>query len=163
VSAQFYDQNGELRLDGTLVGGGGSQPVITREQLGGNAVTVADGTNGLLTLDTGFGPDALLDLSDPSGPLFIAAGVYAVTIGVRPSNAVSPGGSFEFEFLLDVNGESPVIGQSGTPAQPSSAGQISASMTYYCPAGAELRIIAYNNDGGQSLDFSAYGNVQRLS
>lgn len=100
--ARFYDENNELRLGGTLDADiGGSLPLGWQSFTGVTDVLPGTG-NGQFDFTTFAGitphidPDgALLDLSDPVHPTFIAAGVYAVSF-----TATTDDGAHEGKYLV---------------------------------------------------------------
>lgn len=164
--AEIIDSNGfvkagvEITFTDSQNQPGGSN---AREQIRGNAVTIANGATGSLTWDTKLSGSDLLDLTDPANPAVITAGVYAVTIRVG-NFGLTVGGTFFAEFDLDLNGEDPEV----IPTSPPSvAGQthptIVASMTYYIPAGGVINVTVGNNDGANAVDFTLFAVVQRVS
>lgn len=155
----------ERALAGGGGGGGGSQPT-TREQLGGNGVTIANNASGYLTWDSKNFGDDLLDLSTPAHPTAIAAGVYAVSVEVSAA-AMSQFGCFLLQLVIDEDGDygyvpaqSPTAPSNGVGILPS----LSVALTYYSPAGGKLAAIVQNKDGANPVDFVlSAAMVQRLS
>lgn len=138
---------------------------ITREQANGNAVTINNGAAGLLTWDTSLGPSTLISRTTASAPTIITAGVYAVTVQVTPSSAMTAAGQYVVLFDLDLDGEDPEVAVTSPPASAAaSAPTVTTSMTYYQAAGAVLRVRVSNFDGVQNLGFQlGQAVIQRLS
>jgi hypothetical protein len=107
VSRRSYQQHGRRH------GPGGSDPILPDFTLHrafyiGAHVTIFDGSTA--NLDWGSGPmggygDAnLLDLTDPTNPVFKQGGVYAVTVIARAQTDMAAGGGFRLAIdLLDAN------------------------------------------------------------
>ncbi len=144
-------------------GGGGSQP-ITREALYGNAVTITNGSNGSLTLDTSLGPDSLLDISTPDTPTIITAGTYAFTVGSSVGGSMTAGGGYDLTLAVDTAGENALTQATVVAGVHVTNPHASVTVVYHCPAGAAIAVQVNNNDGVQSLDFSVFELiVQRLA
>jgi hypothetical protein len=147
-------------------GGGGAAYTapIARQQLTGNAVNIANGAGGVLTWDHAFGPDVLLDLTDPTLPAIITAGVYCVAVSVA-GTGLTVGGNFNVVLALDYSNEDAEI---QTASAPSVAGNTSPRVvltgTYYMAALGTLRVVATNEDGAAARDLTlGVAIVQRIS
>lgn len=146
-------------------GSGGSAAPETREELFGNAVSVANAASGALTWDTSIGPDSLLTLTVPSLPTVITAGVYAVTIDVVASVSMTADGYFEVFLHLDNTGFNQATRTDtrlATAAGPTP--RLSLALAWYCPAGSQIRADVFNRDGAATRTFALdNASVQRLS
>ncbi len=144
-------------------GGGGG--VTTREQLhaAGN-VTIANGANGVLTWAKSTGSD-LVDLTDPTAPAIVTAGVYAVGIQVAPAGAITTGGSFIAKLELDANGEDPEIDVTSAAATAAvNQPRVGNWLTYYIPAAGVIVVTVANLDGVASVDYRlSFASIQRIS
>jgi hypothetical protein len=145
--------------------GGGSQPV-TREQTLGVAVTIAGGDGGILDWSSAaVVGTALLDVTDPTTPLVVEGGVYAISVQVIPADDLTIGANYRLRVDLDNNGED---GLAIADSSPATADQrrprLVVSLTYYVPAGGVLQAVLTNMDGVVSHGFLiALAIIQRLS
>lgn len=145
--------------------GAGSAP-ITREELDGPNLLIADGDTGALGWSNGGSPDSLLDLTTPTSPTVITAGVYCFTVTVAAFSTLSVGGLFRVQLQLDrsgFNASQYVDSRVGVGVNLSPLACI--TFPWYMPAGAKVEVWVTNLDGG-ALDktFSIYtAHVQRLS
>ncbi len=157
-----YVLGGEMIESG--LSSGGSQP-ITREQLGGNNVTIANGAGAPLTWDSVFSGTPLLDITVPAAPTIVTSGTYAVTLQIGPQGAMTAAGNYRVKLELDATGEDPTIYDTSAPSNANDAEpQVSLGMTYYIPAGGTIVVTVYNHDGAASVDFAINNAiVQRLS
>lgn len=140
---------------------GGSQPT-TREQFGtGASTTVADNANDPLPWGAKFSGDDLLDVSTPTAPTVIAAGVYVVACTfARTGAAMTANGTWQAGLELDEQGEDAAILGDGTDKTL----RVGLSLTYYIPAGGTIRAGIWNRDGAGPCDWKLENQiVQRLS
>lgn len=145
--------------------GGGSQP-LGSEAVGGNQTSVANGASGALEWAFSFG-DELLDLTDPTTPTVVDAGVYLVSVSIQPGTDMTDAGWFSAALTLDSTGD---IWPAGvTEDGPAAAAghtkpSVAVSFCWYIPAGGALNVTVANNDGVQDLDFTIEGgSVVRLT
>ncbi len=151
--------DGVVVIDGEAEGTPPSQ--TGSEGTNGNVVSIADGANGDLTFDVLDGGDTLLDLTAPAAPTFIAAGVYALIVGIVPA-ALTVGGYYT-AFVRGLGIESPNV-----DSPPSSAGNPTPKVVLVAVgkvgAGDPLTVTVVNHDGVASVDFAAAeANIVRLS
>jgi len=149
--------------DAATVAQTGGSAVTSRAEYGGNSVTIANGATGVITWDTKYLGDDLLDLTDPENPAVIIAGVYIVTVAVASSEPLTAAGEAQIAFDMDNDGDDPNT-LSTFPG--SGAGGMSGSVTiaYYIPAGGTLHLRVKNFDGASSRDFNlTEAVVQRVS
>lgn len=160
MSTQFYDLNGELRMDGLLVGG--YTPPTTNAAYGGNDVAVTNAGGGRLTWDTLFNGTALLDRSVPDQPAIITAGVYAVSVIVA-GTSLTVGGYFAANLELDWNGADQLV----TGSSPLAIGGdtfLTLGLTFAIPAGGVIVVGVTNRDGVSTRNFHlSTGYLQRLA
>lgn len=147
-----------------LANGTNPQDAATVAQVGvrasasysGSPVTIADNANAALTWTTKIAGAALLDLSTPTAPAVLAAGLYTVSVYVTPNAPMTVAGycvvSLRFDFGgvgVAVVGESPPAGAANESATPRAA----ACGAYYLEPGMTLAALLTNRDGAQGLDF----------
>ena len=165
--AQFYDQNGELRLDGSLVGGGGALPVTARAQYSTTTPrSVSNGASTDLDWDLVDATTPLLDVTDPQVPLVVADGLYAITATVLPTDDMTVGGYFEVDIngydTLQLNPEVIQDSRAATAAAPRPKAAV--SLTYWLRAGDPLYMTVINYDGSATRHFVIdFAFVQKLS
>ena len=184
TEAQFRDESGEVRLEGTIgapgatasnvltadgAGGsswapaGGSSPTA-RAQYSGLGVSINDGASANLTWDTLAVGTALLDLTDPANPTVLTAGNYAVSVIFRPSDAMTAGGYYRADLELDeVNDDATLLQDSPAATAANTEPEQSLSLTYYIPAGGLINAIVHNHDGASTIHFGLFGIIQKLS
>lgn len=124
-------------------------------------VAITDGSTDPLTWDALDSGEALLDLSDPTGPTVIAAGVYAITAPITPTTDITAAG-FYFARLLagsvQATGSSPAA--SAADAQPALTLTAIATLT----AGAPITVSVNSNDGAATVHYKLDApSVQRLA
>lgn len=142
-------------------GGGGS--MTSRMLINGDVVSVVDST--MLPWNKQSGDD-LLDLTDPTAPTILVAGVYAFNIAANGS-APGPYAVDWFWFGLDTDANADDAYQDNfAPLNPDVAPnpnpQCSQSLVYYMPAGALLQAnVRHSNP--DPIDFKIQGSIQRLS
>lgn len=106
--------------------------------------------------------DDLLDLTDPTAPVVIESGVYAISTTVHPdTGTMTAGGRLDAALILDSNGEGAGADVAGSLYAP--AGSIGLSMVRYLPAGAVCVIQGVNLDGVQAIVFQTRTSVQRIA
>jgi hypothetical protein len=144
--------------------GGGSATVTSREQLTGHDVDIDDGTSANLTWDTSNGPNVLLDRTDISNPVVVAAGVYAVAVIVRGTN-LTAGSRYVAQLNLDANGDDPYVWADSAPSSALDNDPLLAlALTYYIPAGGRITLAVSNEDGASDRNFRLVNaSIQRLS
>jgi hypothetical protein len=182
VTVQIRDSDGTVRLSGDLLATGGATGDVLTQQADGTytpaaggsptthaeydgfAVTIASGASGDLTWDEGPFGDNLLNLTVPAAPTIITAGVYAVSVNVRPNTAMTAGGFYRVKLDLDLNGADAVI-QTSVPVSVADAGPTeTVTGVYYIPAAGVVRAQIFNGDGVNPIDFIlGLGMVQRLA
>jgi hypothetical protein len=121
--------------------------------IGGEVVTVANNSNGRVTWFSLQG-STLLDLTDPSIPVAIAAGAYAVSVAILPTTNMTADGFYGLVLELDSDGDDASIeteSRLATAAKP--LPKVAISGTYYIPAGGTIRAKVFNFDGAISIDF----------
>jgi hypothetical protein len=146
-------------------GNGGSQPVNTPGGVYDSGSTVICPTGVRTPLEWGYGSGAqLLDLSVPTQPAVITAGLYAVTAEFQRSGGttlatdavtieldIDTGGSFGYVFksmsLLAVDGAS---------------NQDTLTLSWYAPAGAVIQATVEHNIGSDRI-LTLIAAVQNLS
>jgi len=108
--------------------------------------------------------DVLLDLSTPTLPTVIEAGIYAVTLGVQGS-ALTVGGIYQVIFWMDQTGDSAMVVASSPPSVTADPDpEVTVAMTYYVPAGGILEVAVVNGDGVAARDFNLNSAVvQRIT
>lgn len=149
-------------------GPGGSQP-ITREELGGPGVVIADADSARLGWADGGSPDALLDLTAPTIPTIVEEGVYAFQVSVKASESMTADGYFGVQLKLDGAGfNASAFSDSRLAAGAADTDRLtpetSVSLTWYMPAGARVELWLTNHDGAASRGFHInIAHVQRLS
>jgi hypothetical protein len=146
-------------------GGSSYTAPITRALYTGNAVTVANGANAYLTLNTKNSGTALLNISVPDTPTVVTAGVYAVTVEFQPQDVLTTGGHYNAHLGLDAGGDNPDV-QVDSPVSTaaSNAPQVCIAVTYYLPAGSEIAVRLWNYDGTASVPYAIGAFViQRIS
>ena len=168
MSTNFRDSSGDVRLIGTIyapgatVGdvftvqadgslapapGGGSQPV--QAVYSGSNVTIADGASAPLTWDTLDIGTELLDRSSPGIPLWLADGVYAITITYVASAPLTAGGYASAQLST---------GNSSTAAQSSHPDLFTGvCLVAQVVAGDFLALFVQNFDGATARDFQLFG------
>ncbi len=140
-------------------------PPITRAQYSGNDVSIANGAAGTLTWDTKVSGTALLNITVPSIPTIVTAGVYAVSVWIAPAAGLTLNGNYEVTLSLDAAGDNAPF--DGT-ASPSVAGATVAALeltgVYYIPAGGQITAVLGSNDGVSTRNFAINtAVVQRIS
>lgn len=121
--------------------------------------------NGDLSWTADDGPNmttGLLDLTDPTQPVVVAAGVYTFSIWLESENGQA--GEFMWcEFDADLNGDDPIVFISGPMGPAGTAlASISTALTFYMPAGAVLDMFI-KHSASANRTFKGRMNVQRLS
>jgi hypothetical protein len=146
--------------------GGGSAAPVTRGTFAADVPsTIANGATAYLSWDdvsSGGGP--VVDLSSNTTPVVLAAGVYAVAVGVE-AEAMTAGGCFTIQLKLDASGEGIVLvtdSRTATAAEPVVFAAIAG--TYYIPDAGEIRVRVQNRDGAATRDFGIQtATIQRIS
>jgi hypothetical protein len=103
----------------------------------------------------------LLDLTDPTQPIVVEAGVYTFSIWLESEDGVA--GEFMWcEFDADLDNDDPIVFMSGPMTAGLNHGSIATALTFYMPAGAVLDMFV-KHSSGSNRTFKGRMNVQRLS
>lgn len=142
--------------------GGGA--AAFRNTYTGTAAGVADHTFTRLPFsaaqdDSGTG---VLDLTDPTQPLTLTAGIYAVTATVRALGAPAAGTTCSIEIDFDEEGVDWPSASTTAPLDGASGRYASITAIYYMPAGAVLQVGVVHDDDSQTLSFELTASVQRI-
>lgn len=143
---------------------GGSQPAGD-QYFSSDSEAIASLGQGQLKWEKFEGP-GLMDLTDPLNPTIITAGIYALTVTVKSQTTITAAGYFDFFIHMDDSGETATAwGLSGvSPVGSNDESPATASLVWYCPAGAVVNCTVNNYDGVQSLTFTmGNGVLQRIS
>jgi len=166
--AQVYsliDQNGEVRLSAQIDPPPGTAPPTARGNFSGNNVNIADNAVAPLSWsDLSYPGGPVLDLTDPTLPVVLATGIYAVSVGVQGAT-LTAGGLFELTLRLYADGDDSDVNADSRPA---SAAQSSPTCfianTYLIPAGGQIRLDCRSRDGASSRNFAIFqASVQRIT
>lgn len=132
-----------------------------------NAVEVPDRTETFLTWDGDniAGDSGLLDLTDPTVPIVVEAGVYAASVNIFPVSAFSPGSTYQLELVFaDLAASGPVILVDCAPATVDKTGPLTAaSLTWWLPAGGTIKVVIANMSDLSAQSFGMTAVVQRIS
>lgn len=136
-------------------GDGGSQP--TSNTYYGNPLLINNANAGNLPVNwpTAQG-DAVLDLTTPAAPKFVAAGAYIVTIQLSPQDAMTPGGSYNATINFPDSPLTDLLPQGQADAQISAANTnpaVTVTMPYLAAAGDSFSVSVTNLDGVQNINF----------
>jgi hypothetical protein len=138
-----------------------AQVFSTRELITGNNVNIANAAGGTLTWDTAAGT-ALMDLTDPTGPAFLAAGIFALAVQVTVS-ALTAGGYFVAQLTNDADAAT-VTAFSPAATAVLTVPSVSLSLTRYFAFGTKLTLQVTNFDGAAARDFHIISvSVQRIT
>ncbi len=132
---------------------GGSQ---ARERIVGDHVEVGNNTAYTnLTWDTKQDGDDLLDLTDPSAPTAIVAGVYAVSVAIQVFDSMTVGGNYSAVLDLDRDGDvsTEMIVTSAPASALNASPSLSINATYFVPAGGVISVAILNQDGVSAINF----------
>jgi hypothetical protein len=153
---------------GVVTGGGGGggtyTPPTGRALFTTNSyVSIANGAATALTWDA-INPQTILDLTDPTFPAVITAGIYAVSVGVGTSDPITVGGYYALDLTVggaaaaDTNADSPPSGAANqTP-------NTFIACTYYIPVGGGISLSCRNHDGAAARHFGLFeAAVQRIT
>lgn len=146
------------------VGGSSSTATTDHEGLNGSAVNVANGAAKTFTWAYVLG-SALLDLTVPTAPTIVTAGVYAISVCAHPSADLTAGGAWELELSPDTDiGLPPTALGTAAASTARPRPYITVGMTWYLPAGTAIYAYAHNYDGAATRTFGIFdAMVQRLS
>ncbi len=157
-------------------GGGGSQPVTRQSSTTSSTpVTINDGDGAQLPWTvSGSGPDTLIDATDPTAPLILEAGVYAIAATVwatSHSGEPTAGGFFTVDLTIDAANPDFTFETNAIDSPPlnTGGGLLSAGVqvtgTWYVPDGGTFYVSASNADGdGVAYDIQILTwAIQRLS
>lgn len=137
-----------------------SHPPITRATyVTGSRVSVDPAAYVQLPWTQGSG-DALLDLTDPSNPTIVAAGVYALS-AVFTGIDLTAGASFYSELDLDSSGED-AEAYAVSPAAAGAATTMALACVYYIPTGGVVQASVENHDS-VARSFQHYAVLQRIT
>jgi hypothetical protein len=142
----------------------GAASPVTQEQVTGASTAVANGASTILTWDTKGAGDTLLDLTAPTAPTVVTAGVYSVATVFFALSELTAAGSFVAALDLDLNGEDPQV-VATSPGQIAGRGGLYVALanTWYLPAAAVLQARVTNLDGVASRNFRIDAFLQRIS
>lgn len=149
--ASFVDESGVTRLGGSLDftnpddQPGGLPPLS--ELLQAFNVSVANGANALASL-TAQGGDTLLNLTVPTRPTIITAGVYIISVWYA-ANGVTAGGSIAGTFDFDPDNVDQQFRMTSPSSDAGNGGNLSmcVSVAYKFAAGVPWTFRMQNNDG----------------
>jgi hypothetical protein len=111
--------------------------------------TIANGANALLPFAAFEGGTATLNISTPTHPLVLKAGLFVVTAEVTLTSVLTAGGSFGLTLTLDFTGEAIEMKNVAV----SDSGVCEVSNSWVMAAGAQFRLLCRNFDGAASRDF----------
>jgi hypothetical protein len=157
-----------LSPTGSRASGGSSYtPPTARQGFGtSTGVSIANGGNARLAWDgQSYGPNVLLDRTDPTIPVITTAGIYAVLAVVVPGENMTAGGSFQVSLGLDTD-DTDASAFIESPAATAGAltPNVSIGLTWYMPAEATIRLNVRNHDGvAERLFEVASAQVQRIT
>lgn len=128
-----------------------AQPLPRQGLYSLGATLIGDGTAGNLPFAHVSG-DVLLDLTDPLNPLFVEAGIYAVTVTIRSDSPITPGGFYEGQMtLVDDAGSGPAIRSDCNVVRCLLAATAKAGTTH------PLTVNVLNLDGAAAHTFTTVG------
>jgi hypothetical protein len=124
-----------------------------------------DGSPTLMSWGASSGPDLLFDLTDPTQPVALESGVYAITVNADAVDALSADVVFILGLDVDIEGDTAEVAVISAAATSFvSRPRAALSMTYYVPAGHSVRVFVTNIDPGGDKNFKIEDVVvQRLS
>lgn len=142
----------------------GGGPITDHERLHSPSTTpVGDGSSAYMSWEHVSG-SSLLDLSAPTDPVILTSGIYAVSVTVFPSDAMTVGGAFAVVLLFDGGSIAAASEGSGRVAIPGEQFVASVSLTHYIPAGKTIRAQVGNNDGASTIEFGiSRAHLQRIT
>ena len=144
-------------------GGGAPNGGKSKAQYVGNNVSIAPNFNADLTWDTLLVGDALLDISTPTAPTVIHAGIYAVTVWAM---GVLGGVGESYTLWLRVDEAGDDAWSKMDVNYPGAAAEIYSQVTlvYFLPAGAVIRAnVRMGSNGADRVAALREGTLQRLS
>ncbi len=134
-------------------GGGGSQPV--QAGYSGDDTAIAYGDAASLTWDTLVSGDDLLDRTDPTTPLVLADGWYAITVLAESSAALTVGG----KALLTVSSDAQPVSAYTWMLSSNAAAYGSGTLVCFLGAGSNVVAQVFNLDGAVSRNFGIEGAI----
>ncbi len=171
--ADFDTDEGAVRLAGEIVftdpanQPGGAPVVQTRAIYTSSGTNINNAASALLPFTTQVvGSDPLLDISAPTQPTIVTAGVYAFSGVVSSQASLTAGGNLFIALRLNPAGMNPTaleIDLLGYPAAAAGGAFVPLAATYVLPAGAVVEIEVTNLDGVQAQAIDLKLAVQRLS
>jgi hypothetical protein len=144
---------------------GAYAPPTARAQYGtANPQAIGNGAGAYLTWDTLIAGTALLDITAPAAPTVITAGIYAISAAIAVATPMTAGGYYSFTIEPDATGDDPAIGGDSPAAHASDlTPSLNVTAVYYIPAGGTLLAGVHNSDGVNSIDFSLFAVLQRIT
>jgi hypothetical protein len=174
VTVQLRDSDGTVRLSGDLLATGGATGDVLTQQADGTYAPDTPGGGSASREDFVAGADStianngndrlnwlkvlgttLLDLTDPSIPVAIAGGEYAVSVGVLVNTNMTADGFYTVILELDSDGDQASVktdSRLATAAQPRP--NVAIAGTYVVPTGGTFRVKVFNFDGANAIDFA---------
>lgn len=99
----------------------------------------------------------LLDATDPLNPTVLADGFYLVSAAAGPVGAMTAGGWYELDLILDVNdGNADVQASSPSVTSVNSRPRTVVSAGAFIPQGGGIVLTVDNEDGVQDLSFALH-------
>lgn len=160
----LVETTGDVSVTAIVAAGAGG--VTTREQFftSGSGQSIPNNSNTVMVWNKTAGT-SLFDLTTPSSPTAIEAGIYAISVAIETNDYTNPF-NFGATLQMDVGVENATV--SLTTLVPSYASvpfnlvSSTLALTYYLAAGAEVQATMLH-DIGVSADFFLRATVQRLT
>lgn len=119
----------------------------------GSPLSAPNNATTYLTWDSLGAGSALLDLTDPSAPTVLVAGIYSVTASIEDSTAVTVGGGLQVVLHLDHSNQDAVCEATyGVGSRADGRYLTSLNNTFYIPAGGVIAVTIFNADGAVAHD-----------